>query len=157
MSSLYPTLAELQAKLSAAQAELAEAKAAARRLSAANGERFGTDPAIASGVRRKPNARADSRRYGAYDREAAAYQRLTAAEAEVEQLTRRVAREQRDADVPFTPEHLAAATHIRDRNGWHKVVRVNKTTVTVDVAPSWDNKVSIVKIREVRRIEQAAA
>lgn len=150
MSTLYPTTAELRAKLAAARTELAAAAPATEQISAANQRTYGNDPAIASGVRRKSSARADARRYGAYDREATAYARHAAAEKSVQQLEQQLARAERNAPVPFTEEQWKAAQVVRTRDGWKKVVRVNVKTVTVAVPPGWDDKVTRARVLEVR-------
>lgn len=39
---------------------------------------------------------------------------------------------ERTKPVPFTPEQLKAARAVRTMYGWHRVIRVNTTTVTVN-------------------------
>lgn len=51
---------------------------------------------------------------------------------------------------PVTPEALAAAKFIRTRYGWHKVVKVNRATVTVETDYSWHDRIKVGKILEVR-------
>ena len=43
-----------------------------------------------------------------------------------------VAYAERNKPVPFTPEQLKAARAVRTMYGWHRVIRVNTTTVTVN-------------------------
>lgn len=52
--------------------------------------------------------------------------------------------------VPFTPEELLAARAIRTDAGWHKVVRVNATSVTVETGYSWTDRYTFDKVLEVR-------
>ena len=51
----------------------------------------------------------------------------------------------------LTRDDLAGATHVRDRFGWHKVARVNKTTVSVETGYSWVDRIPFDKVLEVRR------
>lgn len=151
MSTLYPTVDELRGKLADARAELAAAERDYQARERRDTLNYGDDPAIASGVRRKPNPRADARRFAAYDRTAAACVRMVKAQAEVENLEKRLTRAEKAAPVPFTPEQLKAATAIRWRNGWEKVKRVNTKTVSCVVAPGWnDVRVPHELILEVR-------
>lgn len=60
-----------------------------------------------------------------------------------------------NAPIPFTPEQLKAATHIRTDIGWHKVVRVSAKSVTVETGYSWTDRFSLAKILEVRTIRSA--
>lgn len=49
-----------------------------------------------------------------------------------------------------TEEEIRSARLIRTKHGWEKVVRVNRSTVTIEVPPGWNDKVSFRKIFEVR-------
>lgn len=111
---------------------------------------FETDMATVSGIRRKPNARADARRWARFDREAAAWARAREAQAEVERLERVEAYRARNAPVAFTQDELKAARVIRTRYGWQVVVRVNKTTVSVATGYSWVDRVKLNDVLEVR-------
>lgn len=51
--------------------------------------------------------------------------------------------------VPFTPEQLKAARAVRTMYGWHRVIRVNTTTVTVN-GDFGDYRVPEKNILEVR-------
>lgn len=55
----------------------------------------------------------------------------------------------------FTPEQLKAATHVRTDTGWHKVVKVNAKSVSVETGYSWTDRHAHDKILEVRTIDQA--
>lgn len=93
----------------------------------------------------------------AYRRRAAATERsVDAAVAEVraseaEERAAAIARyKARIAPVPYTPEELAAAVAVRTIVGWHRVVKVNAKTVTVETVHSWTDRYEISKILEVR-------
>lgn len=52
--------------------------------------------------------------------------------------------------VPFSSNELHEARAIRTANGWHKVVRVNRKSVSVESGYSWTDRIAIDKILEVR-------
>lgn len=110
------------------------------------------DPAILSGIRRKPNPKADARRWAAYDREA----ELTVAHARaVEQrdrLAKAITRAERDATAPRDLDTLKPGDAVRDSTGWHRVVRVNAKTVTVETGYSWTDRIPTDRIIETRSI-----
>lgn len=54
------------------------------------------------------------------------------------------------APVPYTAEELAAARFIRTLMGWHRVVKVNAKTVSVETGHTWNDRHPIDKILEVR-------
>jgi len=62
----------------------------------------------------------------------------------------RVARELEAARVKFTATDLANAVIVRDEFGWHRVVRVNRVSVTVATAYSWTNSIPLAKVLEFR-------
>lgn len=49
-----------------------------------------------------------------------------------------------------TEDEIRSAHFVRDRNGWNKVVKVNRATVTIEVPPGWNDKIPFKKIIEVR-------
>lgn len=64
---------------------------------------------------------------------------------------RRAAREAAEKARPrFTAADVEGAVIVRDQFGWHRVVRVNAKSVTVKTAHSWDNRIPLDQIREVR-------
>jgi len=71
-----------------------------------------------------------------------------AKEAEQSKLAAEYAK--RTKPVPFTREDLQAARAIRTHYGWHRVIRVNKTTVTVN-GDFGDYRVPEKNILEVRK------
>lgn len=93
---------------------------------------------------------------GAYRARAAATERsIDAAKAEVkaaedvEQAKRAALYAERTKPVPFTREELQAARAVRTYYGWHRVIRVNTTTVTID-GDFGDYRVPEKNILEVR-------
>lgn len=59
---------------------------------------------------------------------------------------------QAEAQRPkLTAADLVGASAVRDRHGWHQVVRVNRTTVTVETGYSWTARIPAGKVLEVRR------
>jgi len=65
---------------------------------------------------------------------------VAAIRARLEQAPARVA----------SAESLRGARFVRDRYGWHEVVRVNARTVAVHTGYSWDARVAVSKILEWR-------
>lgn len=110
------------------------------------------DPAIGSGIRRKPNAKADARRFAGYTRSADIFTAFDAAEKEVERLTRRLAAEQAEATRQrFTRDDITGAWAVRTADGWHKVAKVNAKTVSVETAYSWTERIEFDKILDYRK------
>lgn len=54
--------------------------------------------------------------------------------------------------VHLTRDDILGATHVRTRYGWHKVAKVNTTTVAVETGYSWTDKYPFSKVLEVRRV-----
>lgn len=155
-------LAELESRLSTEREKLERLEevarnARARSEAATPGGLTGYDSAILSGVRRRPDRKGDGRRFTAYDHEAAAYEALTAQEKLIEGLERRVAKAQRDAEAPRDLDSLAAGWYIRDHYGWHKVIRVNAKSVTVETPWSWPERIPFWKVIETRGPEVRGA
>ncbi|MGV8973630.1 MAG: hypothetical protein ACOH10_15025 [Rhodoglobus sp.] len=151
------TTTDLNSRLVVALERLGRAAAAvasthARAESATTGGLSNYDPAILSGIRRKPNPKADARRFAAYDREAAAYAEHTAAEKAVASLVRQVATQERNdaSRALVTPESIKAAQYVRDSSGWHRVVRHSAKSVSVETPWSWTDRIPLDKILETR-------
>ena len=73
------------------------------------------------------------------------------ARAEVERQAeaaerRRCARQAEAARVRFTAFDLSGATHVRTDVGWHRVVRVNSKSVTVETPYSWTDLIPIERV-----------
>ena len=126
-----------------AQVDAINARAAARHWTE-------TDSAIGSGIRRKPNGKADSARFNRYDREAATFAELTKAEEAVRIAKVRIATATRNTPIPFSAGELKAAVVIRTAMGWHKVAKVNAKSVSVETGYSWVDRIPLEKIIEVR-------
>ena len=127
--------------------------AEARSISVTVGGLTGYDPAVLSGIRRKPNPKADARRFTAYDREAALYHDLEQARRDLAALEATAARDvaEATAKAALTPETVLAARYVRDRFGWHRIVRVNAKSVTVETVYSWTDRIALTDVLEVRR------
>lgn len=134
------------------RAQRATGVAGSRSESATPGGLVGYDSAVLSGIRRKPNHKADVRRFAAYDREAAAWAELNAAEKELAHVRSTIEQQAREAAEKsvVTPEAIAAARFIRTRSGWHKVVRVSPKSITVETPWSWTERIARDKVLEVR-------
>lgn len=67
---------------------------------------------------------------------------------------RKAAKVAREAAGPkFTAADLEGAVLIRDRFGWHRVVRVNAKSVTVATGHSWDDRIPLDRVLEARRAD----
>lgn len=110
------------------------------------------DSATGSGIRRKPNPKADAARFGRFDREAAVFAEFEATQKRVAVLESRLAAAVKDRDrVRLTRDDIVGARAIREASGWRAVVRVNKTTVSVATGYSWTDRIPFDKVIEVRR------
>lgn len=130
---------------------LAEARVAADAAQRAAQSVMGDDPAVVSGVRRKPNQRADRRRYAVYGRAAEAAAAVRRAEADLAIAEQRAAREQRDAAAHRDVVNIEVGDLVRDRSGWHRVVRVSAKSVSVETAWSWTDRIELSRIIETRK------
>lgn len=133
-----------------AQAErlLESTTAAAER--ATPGGLTGYDPAILSGIRRKPDRKGDERRWAAYDRQAEVAARLEEYRKDHDVLVRRIERAERDAAAPRDLDSLKPGDLVRDSSGWHRVVRVNAKSVTVATEWSWTDRIPLERVIETR-------
>lgn len=110
------------------------------------------DSATGSGIRRKPNPKADARRFASYQRIGDVFTEFEAAEQEVARLTSRLSNERAESErVRFTADDIKGAKGARDRFGWHRVVKVNAKTVTVETPYSWTERIAVENILEVLR------
>ena len=90
-------------------------------------------------------------------RQAATERSIDLAVAEVREQERmrweaaKAAWERAEAErVRFTAEDLAGAWAVRDRFGWHRVVRVSTRTVTVETGFSWTDRIPVERVLEYR-------
>lgn len=74
------------------------------------------------------------------------------ADAHAAEITaaRVAAREAEKARPKLTAEDVKGARFVRTDIGWHKVVRVNAKSVTVETAYSWTDRYPLAKVLEVR-------
>jgi CRISPR/Cas system CMR subunit Cmr4 (Cas7 group RAMP superfamily) len=61
------------------------------------------------------------------------------------------AREAEKARPKLTAEDVQGARFVRDEYGWHKVVRMNAKSVTVETGYSWTDRIPLGRILEVRK------
>jgi len=145
----------VQTRLDRARARLESLTAQRDAIQARADNRHWTelDSATWSGVRRKPNPKADERRFARYAREAQVFADYETAQRDVEILEARAEAEAAEAvRVRFTAADLAGVTHVRDRFGWHRVVRVNAKSVTVETGYSWTDRIALDGILEHRTV-----
>lgn len=110
-----------------------------------------TDSAIGSGIRRKPNVRADANRFARYDRDAQIFADHAQAQKRVNILESTLAHAVAERDrVQFTRDDIVGAEAVRTRHGWYRVAKVNQKTVTVYTEYSWTDRILFEKILEVR-------
>ncbi len=145
-----PTIPELEAALAVATTTAAEARRRAEQLDRTAGGILGDDIAVASGIRRIPNSKAEARRFAAYDRAADAWKQSADADLEVKRLTGRLTIARRDAAAPRDLASLQPGSLVRTSLGWHKVVRVNRCSVTVETGYSWTDTIRLDRIIETR-------
>lgn len=111
------------------------------------------DSAVLSGTMRKPNPKRTATRYNTYSLAASGQKDVDDARRLVSELERRVAAEEAEVNrVPFTRVDLVGATHVRTKYGWHKVARLNSTTVSVETGYSWTDRHPFDKVLEARTI-----
>lgn len=116
-------------------------------------ERINTESARAFG---DPHWNYGNQRTKAYgQRTDAAIRRAAQRVERVQALERHLVALERAASAPApkpapADDEIRSARLVRTKLGWEKVVKVNRTTVTVEAEPGWDNKVSFRKILEVR-------
>lgn len=92
------------------------------------------------------------------NRLAAQWDREAVEAAEAQREARRVvamaleaAQAERDAQAPCDIDGLEAGDWVRDRFGWHQVVRVNRKSVTVSTPYSWTDRLGRDRITETRK------
>jgi len=110
-----------------------------------------TDSATGSGIRRKPNAKADSRRWARYSRDAEVFAEHALIERQVALLESGMADAVSEAArVRLTRADVVGAQFIRTELGWAKVRRVNVKSVSVDSGYSWADLIPFDRVLEVR-------
>jgi len=140
-----------RAEASLARAEARENLACAASFRATLGGLTGYDSAILSGTRRKVDRKGTYARRNAYDREAAATLLAVELAREVGALGRQLVRARAEAArVRFVAADFVGAVAVRDRFGWHRVVRVNTTTVAVETGFSWTDRIPFENVLQIR-------
>jgi len=109
------------------------------------------DSATLSGIRRKPNPKADAARFASYARQADVFTRFDEEEKRVALLEAQIATARTERErKPFTRTELASAVAVKDKYGWHKVRKVNAVSVSVESGYSWTEKIAIDKVLDYR-------
>lgn len=158
------TVAKIDARLKRARQECERLRAASeqadRRAEAVTpGGLRGYDPAVLSGVTRsrKRGAAQRERRFAAYDAQAGAGRALRAQEQRVAALERQLERARRDEVAPCDLDAVGRGWLVRDRHGWHRVVRVNAKTFSVETPYSWTDRIPRDRVIETRAPRQDSA
>jgi len=73
-----------------------------------------------------------------------------AEQQETEFAKAREAFKKRNEKIAYTPEQYKAAKVVRTVTGWHKVVKVNAKSVTVETDYTWTDRINVGRIIEVR-------
>lgn len=112
-----------------------------RRLAVARPSTSG-DPALA-----RLGATALRQHHKRTDAALAFYTALAAARDRLRfQLAAAEAREAEAERPRLTADDVRGATRVRDKHGWHKVVRVNATSVTVETGCSWTDRIPFDRV-----------
>lgn len=82
----------------------------------------------------------------ALDRYKAGQAKAARAEQRAAAERRKTEREAEKAREKFTAADLAGASHVRDRYGWHRVVRVSVKSVTVETGYSWTYRLPLDRV-----------
>lgn len=150
----YPEVLRLaQAALVRAQERCDRLAPAAERAAAPISE----DPAIWSGIRRRSTPTQRRREDARTDRALQTYTEFLAAERNLASAQARVDRLVASAPVPFTEAELRAANAVRTNEGWHRLLKVNRTTVAVEAGFPWPHKIPRASVLEVRRVASVVA
>lgn len=147
----------LEQKRDYAAEKLAAAKdavAAAERRHEAAHEMGGGIPGFGSSGNQRAAQKVRSALDSAFRADREATERLEYWSTKLAGYERRIAERDR---VRFTREDLIGATHVRISRSWHRVVRLNKTTVSVDSGYSWVDRYPFDKVLEHRSIAKAVA
>ncbi|WP_152203623.1 hypothetical protein [Georgenia thermotolerans] len=154
MNPIHTKLTKARTRVDALEKALQRARGSAEANTP--GGLSGYDSAILSGIRRKPNHKADNRRWAAYDREAAITLELESARRDVETLEAQLKRAEQDANAPRDLNNLEPGDLVRDSVGWHRVTRVNAKSVSVETGYSWTDRIPHERIIETRAAKVAA-
>ena len=95
-------------------------------------------------------AKADARRFAAYDRAADLWLAWKAADKDRATLEWQLDQANRDAVAHRDLDTLRPGSLVRTDLGWHRVVRVNRVSVSVATGYSWTDTVRLDRIIETR-------
>jgi len=116
------------------------------------------DSAVLSGIMRKPNPKKTAARHRTYDLAASGQKDVDDARRLVATLEYQVAEAEREANrVELTRDDLKGATHVRTEFGWHRIARLNPTTVSVETGYSWTDRYPYSKILDARTVQEVAS
>jgi hypothetical protein len=95
----------------------------------------------------KPGSQAQ---VAAFDREAETAKAAQREEARRRREEKRQEQAERDATAPRDIDSLKPGSYIRDRWGWHEVVKVNRKSVSVKTPYPWTERIALDRIIETR-------
>lgn len=85
------------------------------------------------------------------DRHLAAEHRERRKQARAAAQERKAARTTEANRPKLTADDVRGAVAVRDRFGWHRVVRVNAESVTVETPYSWTERIRLAQVLQVAR------
>lgn len=88
-----------------------------------------------------------------YDAEAAQFAAERQAAEQARIALANATRTERDQNAPRNIAVLVPGDLVRDSTGWHRVVRVNAKSVTVETPWSWTDRIEHMRIIETRSAE----
>ncbi len=92
----------------------------------------------------------------AIHRTAQCFARVKALEAHLVHLQAQETAAQAPAPKPVSMGDIWVGMAVKTKSGWFRVVKINRTTVTVDVEPGWDDIVPLSRVLEVRELPHRA-
>lgn len=105
-----------------------------------------------SGIRRRSTPRQKRQHAAGIERTIDQAMAAVKVERDKERAANIAAYREANKPIPYTPDELKAAHLIRTELGWHKVVKVNAKTVTVETGYSWTDRIALAKVLEVRTL-----
>lgn len=103
-----------------------------------------------SGIRRRSTPRQRSQYAAGIERTVDAAVAEVKAAKEAGRQEEIAAYREKNKPVPFSTAELQTAVAVRTSTGWHRVVKVNTKSVTVETGYSWTDRYPINKILEVK-------
>ena len=120
-----------------------------RQLVIAKGDLSHAERKAASACERSANS-SQARRLFAHQQEATAFREVERQRGAVARLELKLERAKRDAGATRDLVNIAPGWSIRDRYGWHSVVRVSKKSVSVKTPWPWTARIALERILETR-------